>query len=320
MGLLGDDLMAKKVLHFMLLAFLCVYLFTTQSEKSYAGSAEELTPEKLIAAHVKAIGNPKLLEKVQSKTFIGTSDAEFVQGMNGSLKGTALIVSQGPKLGIIFKYKDINYPGEYFAFDGKDVTVGYISPGQKSPIADFIFRFNGIMKEGMLGGILSTSWPLLDIQKKQVTLKCRKTKIDGQERYELEYHPKEGFGNMKVRMYFDPISFNHVRTDYVVRIKEDATVGNTGFIDQFADKDTQKANNPQGKMAIGQVRDDSIYTLTEKFEDFKKIGGMTLPYKYTIEYSLDGNGHPFVGHWTSTASNWAFNAANLNDKIFQAQK
>jgi len=194
-----------------------------------------------------------------------------------------------------------------------------MSPGQKSPIAEFLFRFNGIMKEGMLGGALSTAWPLLDIQKKQVDMKCRKTRIDGKELYELEYHPQKGFGNMKIRMYFDPTTFRHVRTDYYVSIKEDATARSSDTTDPMGDKNVIKAANPNGIMPIGQAREDSHYTLTEKFDDFKSRRH-NAPYRYILEYSIDGNGHAFIGHWTFSANNLAFNQLNLDPKIFQAQK
>lgn len=315
--------MAKKVLCFLSLLLLCISLFIARSEKSYADNTEEMTAEKLVAAHVKSIGNPALLAKIQSRILTGATDVEFITGMNGTMKACkSMIVSQGPKLGIRMIYPDNSYTGDYFAYDGKDVTVGNMSPGQKSPIAEFIFRFNGIMKEGMLGGILSTSWPLLDIQKRQVDMKCRKTKIDGRELYELEYHPKEGFGLIKVRMYFDPTSFRHVRTDYRVTVREDASAKSATAIDQMGDKDSVKAaiGNRAGGMAISQTREDSHYILTEKFDDFRKVGVVTLPYRYIFEYSLDGNGQSFIGHWTFTTDNLAFNAANLDQKIFQAQK
>jgi hypothetical protein len=88
----------------------------------------------------------------------------------------------------------------------------------------------------------------------------------------------------------------------------------------MGDKNVIKAANPNGIMPIGQAREDSHYTLTEKFADFKKVGGITLPYRYILEYSIDGNGHAFIGHWTFSANNLAFNQLNLDPKIFQAQK
>jgi hypothetical protein len=295
--------MAGKIFSFFLISFLCLSLFVSKTEKSYAGSNEDLTPEKLIATHVKSIGDPAILATVQSRMFVGSTNVDFIQGYSsGTLKGNALFISEGPKLGIVLKYPDINYPGEYFAYDGKDVTVGHIQPGQKSPIADFIFRFNKVMKGGLLGGVMSASWPLLDITKKNVVMKYHLAKIDGRQLHDLEYHPKEGFGDMKIHFYFDVETFQHVRTEYRVKHPDDATMGSLVT------------------MSSQEVRPDSFYTLIEKFEDYKKVGPLTLPHRYILEYSQEGVRSTFIAHWTLNVDQWGFNAKDLDQKFFQAQK
>ena len=140
-----------------------------------------------------------------------------------------MCVSDGKKLAIVLKYSDINYPGEYFAYNGKDVSVGYISPGQKSPLADFLFRYNGIMKEGLLGGVFSTGWPLLNLKDKPVTLAYREATIDGRRLHEIEYHPKQGFGDMKIKLYFDLETYRHVRTEYRLLVHDDMSAAPGGF-------------------------------------------------------------------------------------------
>jgi hypothetical protein len=311
---------ARKIYAFLLMNLLSVSLFIMQSEKSYAGSGEEvMTAEKLVEAHVKSIGSPALLAKITSRTFFGSADVNLIQGMNGKLKGTSMFVSQGRNLAIIIKFPDINYPGEYFAYDGKDITVGHISPGLKSPIAEFIFRFSKIMKAGLLGGTLSGAWPLLDIKNQNVEMKYRKTKIDGQELHEILYQPREGFGDIKIRMYFDPTTFRHVRTEYRVQIRGDASMGNAATYDPLGDRDAVKAANPDGSMVIGQARPDSYYTLIEKFEGYKKIGGMMFPHRYILDYSQEGNA-TFIANWTLNVGTWSFNAPKLDQKVFQAQK
>jgi hypothetical protein len=64
---------------------------------------------------------------------------------------------------------------------------------------------------------------------------------------------------------------------------------------------------------------DSIYVLVEKFDDFKKVGALTLPHSYTLEYSVEGQGHTFIAKWIMKASQWAFNRT-YDDRIFIAQK
>jgi hypothetical protein len=319
-------------------AFLCICLLA-HSQQSFGGSNEELTPEKLVAEHVKSVGRPALLAKIQSRTFLGASNFEFIQGMNGGKKGTAMFVSQGPKLAMVMKYDDINYPGEYFAYDGKDVTVGHMSPGQRSPVGDFIFRFNKLVKGGFLGGALTSSWPLLDVKGKNVDMKYRKTKVEGRELHELEYHPRSGFGDIKIRMYFDLTTFRHVRTEYKVRTSGDASFRG----DKVAGGGSSSATQMTGDIApddegvrstvdaygnapssstpgIGQSTPDSYYTLVEKFEDYKREGGLMLPHRYVMEYSAEGSGVPFIGRWFVNIANWSFNVPNLDQKLFKALK
>ena len=310
----------------LLNAVLWLCLIGGQSQPSFAGS-EISSAEELVAQHVKSLGNPGILSSLQSRSFVGGTTVKFIQGMNGSMSGVSTLVSDGRKLSIMLKFKDPDYPGEYFAFDGKEVSVGHMSPGQRSPIADFIFRFNGIMKEGFLGGALSVSWPLLDIKNKNPELKYKKTKVDGRDLYELEYHPKNTLQNMKIKMYFDPETFHHVRTEYTVRIRDDVSVQNTDSV-QDAGGDLSKTSTTYDvKVRASTMKDanvfsaipDSIYHLVEKFDDFKKVSGMTLPHSYTMEYSVEGQGNTFIGQWDLKANQWVINRS-YKEEIFKAQK
>jgi hypothetical protein len=264
------------------------------------------------------MGSPAALAALKSMLFVGTTSVEFIQGASGSMNGTSMCVSDGNKLGIVLKYGDINYPGEYFAYDGKDVSVGHISPGQRSPLADFLFRYNGIMKEGLLGGVFSDGWPLLNLQEKQVQLTYRETKIDGRGVHEIEYRPKQSLRDMKVKLYFDLETYRHVRTEYRVRVRDDMTAapGGSGTrVGRFQEPN----DSTTGFQTLQQGLPDSIYVLTEKFDDFRKIGVMTLPHDYTLDYSVEGQGHSFIGKWTMKASQWAFNRT-YDEAIFIAQK
>ena len=101
---------------------------------------KEITPEELVEKHLKSIGTPERIQAVDSWGISGKADVEFILGASGLLtNGQFMCVSDGTKMAIKMDFEDINYPGEYFAYDGKDVTVGHITPGQRSPLADFIF-------------------------------------------------------------------------------------------------------------------------------------------------------------------------------------
>ena len=290
--------------------FLCVLLAPSRT----ANAQGTIAPEELVAKHVKSIGDPGVLAAVQNRLSIGSSTVRFIQGATGSMVGTSMVVSEGNKLVITTKFGDKDYPGEYFAYDGKEVTVGHVNPGQKSPIADFIFRNGRIIRDGLLGGTLSMNWPLLNIKERQPILKCRTAKVDGKELYELDYQPKDPLGNMKIKMYFEMDTFHHVRTEYRLRVTDDVSVRDDapGAVSESASYETARRS----------IKDDvpeSIYLLVEKFSDYKKVSGMILPQGYSIEYSLEGTGHAFVAHWDLTAKQWGINRT-WPAEFFKAQK
>ena len=279
-------------------------------DRSHAGFAQDLTADKVVAEHLKSIGSPAVLSGIKSRVFVGITSANFIQGGNGSMNGTSMFVSEGKKLAIVLKYGDVNYPGEYFAFDGKDVSVGEISPGHRSPLADFIFRYNGLVKEGRMGGALTGSWPLLNLRERQADLKYRNATVDGRRMYEIEYRPKQGLKDVKINLFFDPDTFHHVRTEYRVRIQDDMSA---------TDMPASGQPGTGGKFVLHDGVHDSIYELVEKFDDFKKVGEMVLPQSYTIEYSVEGQGNTFIAKWNLKAAQWDFDKT-YDDRIFKAQK
>jgi hypothetical protein len=241
-----------------------------------------------------------VLEKIKNRGFGGTTSFEFIQGATGSSSGQFLFLSDGPMVAIIMQYGDIEYPGEYLAFDGEEVSVRHIKPGQKSPLADFIFRYDRVMKEGFLGGALSSAWPLLDIEERSARLKCGQKEIEGRGLYELEYLAEKGMGDLSVKLYFDMETYRHVRTDYRVRIHGDMSV---------------VREDP----SIFDILPDSIYLLVERFDDFKEADGLMLPHSYRMDYSLEGQGVSFIGRWTLDINQHSYNG-KIHPHSFNAQR
>ena len=252
------------------------------------GLCADPSPEQLIAAHLKSIGDPAILSKIKSISFTGTSEVNFIIGVTGRFVGTAMLASQETQTGIILKFEQRDYAGEHFAYDGKSVTV-HTSVGMKSNVGDFIYRYNKIMKNGMLGGVFSRAWPLLDIKNnKPRSMNVRKTKVDGTELYELEYRPLDDHGDMKIRMYFNPATYRHVRTEYKVT---------------YQDSDSR----------------NYYLTLTEKFDDFMEVGPLTLPHGYMLDYAEDGNQAGFAAKWKINVGEIRINKADIDPKIFNAE-
>jgi hypothetical protein len=249
---------------------------------------DSLTPDEVVARHLKSIGSPEALAAVKSRAIKGTASVRFSKGSIGNLqKGRSLLVSEGRELGIILNYGAWDYPGEYFAFNGKKVTVGYMNFHVRSPLASFIDLFHGLFKEGLWGGALSIAWPLLDIQKSRPTLKYKKRKVDRRELHTLEYNPKSrsGMNDIRIDLFFDPETFRHIRTEYRV---------------------------PYSLSAL---------MIAEKFEDFRVVNGMMLPHKYGIEYSSirpPSGLEAYMANWTIEATEFLHNTW-IDPQLFEAQ-
>jgi hypothetical protein len=282
------------------MVILCLCFTFIRSGKTFAGD-DKLTPEQVVSEHIKSIGNPEVLADLKSRAFTGNATIEFITGNIGLISGQFEFVSEKQKQGIFYRYDALEYPGEHFAFDGKDVTVSYIGPGRRSPLGDFLNRYDGIIKEGLMGGVLSVNWPLLNIDQNSAKMKYKKKKIDGRELHELEYRPKKGMGDVKVKLYFDLKTFRHVKTEYKVSITNSNAI--TPIIDG---------------VLTDSLDTDANYVLTEEYGDFLEVDGMTLPSSYSIHYSREGRGGAFMARWTMDALRWAHNSP-INQQFYKVQ-
>jgi hypothetical protein len=299
-------------------ALFCFSIYLVQADRSLA-QEKELTVADVIAKHLDSIGKPEIRTKITSRGITGAAAFNFVQGGTGSNnEGRFTCLSEGKNLGMMMKFNDINYPGEHLAFNGKETTVKDMTPGHKSPLADFIFRYNSIMKEGFVGGVLSIGWPLLNGNPQDFTYKLEQVK-------DRKYHVLEKrLGDVRVRLFFDSITFHHVKTEYMVRIKNDTSANSTVVGEATADTTVatttmRKLNDIAPKATIHENEPDSIFTLTEKFDRFINVGDLSIPAMYGIEFSAEGHGTSFVGQWSVIADGWVNNGAKIDQAFFVAK-
>jgi hypothetical protein len=286
---------------------------------------KKITPDELMAAHLKSIGNPEVLKGIKSRVMTGFAAVKFIQGASGSYNdGGFVFASEPQRLGLAMKFSALEYPGEYFAYDGRDVTVGNIKPGQKSPVAEFVDRFNALAKEGLLGGALSVAWPLLNLKERQAEIKCTEGKLDGKPVYEVEYRPKKPAGDLKIKLFFDAENFRHVRTEYkVIHSSDMSSTRNVVSSAQALEPRTQATQGSMSEIGpnatiMGNVA-NSYYKLVEKFDNFQKAGELTLPYSYTIEYEIQGQGASFLANWSMRASGQFTNNGQIGAEFFKAK-
>ena len=213
-------------------------------------SQEKLKSEELVARHLASIGSPEDRANRTGCTAEGTSR---MTTQLGSLGGPAFFFSEGRKLCMSFLLNYENYPSEEVAFDGEKVTVSYKNWREKkrSALGGFVLGFQGMVKEGLWGGVLSTAWPLLDLEGRSPKLKYKGLKkVDGKELHRLEYKMQKGGRGFKITLYFEQ-TYRHVLTTY------SGQLGRTW------------------------------YKLEESFSDFRLVDGLTLPLRRKLHFSLN---------------------------------
>lgn len=228
--------------------------------------AQKMNPEEIIAKHLDSIGVKEKRSAVKNQLIVG--DVQFTAiGSAVPVNGKVVIFSAGEKSVWGMNLNSNDYPLDRFGYNGKDTRVGYIRPGVRSTLGGFILNYTELLREGMMGGALTSSWALLDTGLRRPKLSYDGTKkIGDKETYVLSYTPK-GSSDLSIKMYFDAKTYQHLRTEYnrVISARQGSTIDNSA----------------------GQG--DDRFKLVEDFSDFKKAGTLTLPTTYTISYDSTTN-------------------------------
>ncbi len=238
--------------------------------------------DELVAQHLDSIASAKVRAEFKTRIAQGPVTYKILVGGAGTLDGKAQMASEGKKLVFMMKFLNNDYRGEQFVFNGdKDKVAFSTSRQSRSALGSFVFVQDAVIREGLLGGVISTAWPLLDLdaRKPKLTFGGLK-KIDGQELYDLSYHPKKS-SDLDIHLYFDPQTFHHVETLYSYAVAEQLTTGG----------ETAAARQQQTR-----------YRLQEKFSDFKTTDGITLPTHYDIQFTVElGSGRTTLSEWDMKA-------------------
>ncbi len=245
---------------------------------------EKLKPEELVAKHLDSIGPADKRDAAKSRSTSGAAQVVFRVGGSGTLNGKGNILSQGNSVRTGFAFAPLDYPGEQIAFDGTKVTVGQSSPGVYPPLSRFLYENDTLVKEGLIFGTLSTAWALLDVAGKKPKLESNGLKkIDGRQLHEVKYTPRSSKASVQVFLYFDPETFRHVRS----QIRLEQPTSNVTRITDSAE----------------MVR----YQILETFDQFKEIDGLTLPFSYKLDFTIDSPRGGLFSTWTHMIDRIAHN-------------
>ena len=225
--------------------------------------------EDLVSKHLDALGTTEARAALKSLNVEGNLLTKFLRGGSGLAGGPFSMVSTGHKILMEAKFNTPSYPGESYAFDGEKKTIGYVLPGQRSQLEDFLNHNGEVLAEGLIGGTLSTAWALYDWQSRNARLDVDGLKkVDGKELFRVSYHPRHGTGDLKIYLFFDPGTFRHVKTIYTEQGQ--AQMGST-----------------PGMSSVGG---GANLTLEEDFGGFAPVNKLMLPTQWTLKYSQEGIG------------------------------
>src|SRR5438094_7651216 len=74
-------------------------------------SAAELKPEELIAKHLDSVGSADVRKAIKSRAVEGTAQYKILVGGAGTMDGKAVLVSEGNKTHLLFKFANNLYKG-----------------------------------------------------------------------------------------------------------------------------------------------------------------------------------------------------------------
>ncbi len=239
-------------------------------------AADKMKPEEVIAGHLNSLGTPEARGAVKSRIVLGKAKMTLIVGGKGSVEGRAFLFAEGPKFRAALPFDFNDYWGEHFFSDGQRATVGFSAPTTRSPLGNFLNRHDEVLKEGLIGGVYSTSWALLEMAARQPRLEYGGLKkIDGAECHLVTYRMKKGqSGDLAVQLYFDAATFRHVRSVFTVT-QSTQMVGIT-----------ESSRQSEGHS-----------TIEEDFSDFKAFDGLSLPTHWIIKSNLTSQRGTAAREW-----------------------
>jgi hypothetical protein len=177
------------------------------------------------------------------------------------------------------------YPREEFGFDGHSFIAAFVTPGVRSSLGSFLMNHDLVFKQGLMGGTLSSAWPLFDLSERRVDLEYGGVKkIDNKSVHEIKYMPRGG-SDLKISLFFDEKTFEHVRTEYQRTIAA-----------------------PLGNRAYANVEErESRYKMVEEFSNYKVEQELNLPHTYKILLMVDVQSGTFSAEWLLELNRFRFN-------------
>lgn len=279
--------------------------------------AADMKPEDVVAKHVDALGTADARAAIKNRLIQGKSKFKLVVGGGGELQGTGAVVSEGHKAVLMFKYVG-DYRGEQFITDGSKASFAATTASHhRSTFAEFVRSQDWIVRDGLLGGELTTGWVLLNLDPNvgKVSYGGLK-KFDGKQMHDIRFRSKK-HDDMDVHIYIDPDTFQHVATVYSISLANGP--GGEGVAPLGLGGTPQQGVQTSGDPTMSSKQRDLRYTVEERFSDFKPVDGLTLPTHYNIHFTQElASGSTVIDEWDLAAEQISHNMT-LDPKNFEVK-
>ena len=231
--------------------------------------------------------------RVHGTRIKGLCTLSVKEGGSGQAQGEALLASQGGMNLIKLIFESEENP-TWFKFDGNKIAVSQIRPGRRTSLENFFAAYEGLIKEGLFGGILSEAWPLFKVKEKNPKLENSGIKeVNGKKLIAIKYSPHKG-SEMKIVLFFEPETFRHVRTEY------NQTIYAT---------DQQRIGSTSGLPAPREARATNARIVAyEEFSNFKEEQGLNLPHTYVFDLNIQSDIRPAIINWKLELAEFKFDA------------
>jgi hypothetical protein len=232
----------------------------------------------VLQRHLTSLGTPEVRSAAKTRVIEGKAIYRILVSGSGSIEGKAVMVSEGRKFQLLLKVNASQYRGERFTCDGeKTFTAGTYADKSRSEFGEFLRAEDLPLRTGLLGGVLTTSWPLLDMESRKDTLRYEGLKsIDNRNLHALSFHPKKST-DMTITLYFEPETFRHVMTVYKARV-------HAGIGGPSPDSGLSAPGLAGGSEVASARQQETRYLIEERFSDFQATEGLMLPSHYDLRF------------------------------------
>ena len=215
---------------------------------SFGVYKDEFVPDNFVRQQLNSIGTEQARGSVKNRYAVGAVTYEVVNGGPARWEGVENFASEDEKVVTLLKFPPSTYLTEWFVQNNKKTAIAPIQPGRWSAFGNFVKVHDEILTEGLWGGTLSTEWALSRLEENHARLKDRGLKkMDGRELRRVDYDPGRG-SDLEIQLYFEPDTLRHVATVYL-------------------------------------LYQHPLDRVVERFSDFTTVDNLTLPRKWTIEFT-----------------------------------